>query len=195
MCACLFCMSPRPPRPLDTQMSAVNRLLVALLMATTTAFAINCDVVFPATTFVAPLYDSYANQYSLQAWMVSPTAPSNMTPSGTFECAVPVFFAYYDMNGEAYECIFTRATTSTVTPTASGCLWKLSHTVDYQTSVDVNFNFDCDPNADAAIVSPAKVTYSYGSYDRGYVGTYSANFTSKLVCGAAPLPRIAKKHP
>ena len=58
-----------------------------------------------------------------------------------------------------------------------------------------NFNIVCDPNASAAIVPPANVSVYVPPVGQEGTTTYWATVTSKLVCGAAPLFRIAKKQP
>ena len=174
-------------------MSAVNRLHVALLMATTTAFAINCDVTFPPTTFQAMLYDTQQFPISQnQAWLVSPNALTTMTPSGSTRCSSPAYFAQYAVNGAPSLCV---TTSSSVTQTATGCVWNLFEAADDVTTfyaTSLTFNINCDPNANAAIVPP---TYLYSQFtpQQSTGSTYWGNFTSNLVCGDAPLFRIAKK--
>ena len=167
-------------------------LLCAAVMAVPTAWAINCDVVFPATTFQAPLYNVREAQFTPQAWLVSPSAPSNNTPSGSTSCGYPAYLAHYDVDGVANACISAVGTTSNLVPTATGCTWNLYQFDGYYPLV-VNFNMVCDPNANAAIVPPANVSVYIPFIEQGGTTKYWATVTSNLVCGAAPLFRIAKK--
>ena len=172
----------------------VATLMCAAVMTVRSAWAINCDVVIPPTTFVAPMYRVNYEEYTIQTWLVSPSAPSNVTPSGSNWCGYATEFARYDVNGVSNDCISASAT-STLTPTPTGCMWSLSVPGQYY-EVEINFNIVCDPNANAAIVPPANVSFTVTPLDRwGREETYSATVTSNLVCGAAPLFRIAKKQP
>ena len=115
-----------------------------------------------------------------------------MTPSGSDWCGYATEFARYDVNGVSNDCISASAT-SALTPTPTGCMWSLSQNSQYY-SLELNFNIVCDPNANAAIVPPANISYS--STQRAFWGTaetYSATVASKLVYGDAPLFRVAKK--
>ena len=164
----------------------VATLLCVAITAVQGAKAINCDVTFPATTFQAPLL---FNNPALQAWLVSPSAPSNNTPSGSTPCGYPSYFSQYAVDGAPYVCV---PNTPTITPTATGCAWSMGLSRG-AFGFNFLFNINCDPNANATIVPPAFfVVLPTPLFN--YPGlTYWGNFTSKLVCADAPLFRIAKK--
>ena len=171
---------------------AVNRLALVTLMcvavmAVPTAWAINCDVVFPPTTFQAPVYDFVEG--AMQAWLISPNTATTLTPSGSAPCSSPAYFAQYTVNGAPYVCV---TSTTGLIPTDSGCAWNLYQGNGFF-SYNFNFNINCDPNANATIVPPAYITSQFTPVGRFGGMTYWGNFTSKLVCGDAPLFRIAKK--
>lgn len=93
------------------------------------------------------------------------------------------------MNGSSNLCVNGG---SSLTPTATGCAWNLYQSNGFVAYV-FNFNINCDPNAGAPIVPPPSITSVFSFIGRFGEETYSANFTSNVVCGDAPLFRIAKK--
>ena len=173
----------------------VVTLLCVAVMAVPTAWAINCDVMFPATTFRAPLYTFGEANPKMQAFLLSPNIPSNVTPSGSTSCGYPSYFAQYNIGGSPIACLTAAYSNNYVSPTATGCVVNMNQGDGDFPSLVVNFLINCDPNADAAVVPPANVSVYVPPVGQGGTTTYWATVTSKLVCGAAPLFRIAKKHP
>ena len=170
-------------------------LLCTAVMAVPRTWAINCDVVFPPTTFQAPQYSIHNEVFTPQAWLVSISAPSNNTPSGSTPCGYPAYFARYNINDDGVGSLCVPPASNIVaslTPTYNGCAWLLYQSIEFD-AVQVDINIVCDPNAGAPLVPPANITLYNPSPDHGGGWIFSGTFTSKLVCGDAPLFRIAKK--